>query len=356
MGEMPSFQLGVIGALFLSVASSVSIVICNKALMSNLGFPFATTLTSWHLMVTFCTLHAAHRLNLFESKSIDMKPVMLFGILNGVSIGLLNLSLGFNSWILPDDQTCNHTIHCPIGNSVPEEAIQHSIIFSTYRSQKIKLSLFVLLVGVGIASVTDLQLNFVGTILSLLAIITTCVGQILTSTIQKRLNVSSTQLLYQSAPFQAAILFVSGPLVDQFLTRKNVFAYKYSSIVLAFIILSCIISVSVNFSTFMVIGKTSPVTYQVLGHLKTCLVLGFGYTLLHDPFTMRNIAGILVAIFGMGLYSYFCVQENKKKQSVDLSLASQMKDKDSTPILGMQDKETSHDAKKSTKTLLFNLS
>lgn len=40
MGEMSSAQLGVIGALFLSVASSVSIVICNKALMSNLGFPF----------------------------------------------------------------------------------------------------------------------------------------------------------------------------------------------------------------------------------------------------------------------------------------------------------------------------
>jgi len=40
MGEMSKTQLGVIGALFLSVASSVSIVICNKALMSNLGFPF----------------------------------------------------------------------------------------------------------------------------------------------------------------------------------------------------------------------------------------------------------------------------------------------------------------------------
>lgn len=40
MGEMSKIQLGVIGALFLSVASSVSIVICNKALMSNLGFPF----------------------------------------------------------------------------------------------------------------------------------------------------------------------------------------------------------------------------------------------------------------------------------------------------------------------------
>ena len=80
-----------------------------------------------------------------------------------------------------------------------------------------------------------------------------------------------------------------------------------------FIIMSCLISVSVNFSTFLVIGKTSPVTYQVLGHLKTCLVLAFGYTLLHDPFDLRNILGILVALMGMVLYSYFCTREGQKK-------------------------------------------
>lgn len=57
----------------------------------------ATTLTSWHLMVTFCTLHVAQRMNLFEPKFIDLRTVMLFGMLNGISIGFLNLSLGFNS-------------------------------------------------------------------------------------------------------------------------------------------------------------------------------------------------------------------------------------------------------------------
>lgn len=207
MGELTSNQLGVIGALFLSVASSVSIVICNKALMSNLGFPFgnlhipllikclskrfqeyalciyqfqwhidlsvhifymsvfytewrltcdfwlkATTLTSWHLMVTYCTLHVANRLNFFDNKKIDMKTVILFGILNGVSIGFLNLSLGFNSigfyqvcipqwyknyfsvlstfnlWYFgvcfSDDQTCNYTVHCASRNSFLEKTIQ----------------------------------------------------------------------------------------------------------------------------------------------------------------------------------------------------------------------------------------
>ncbi|CAL5015902.1 unnamed protein product [Urochloa decumbens] len=328
------FQLGVIGSLALSVASSVAIVICNKALMSTLGFPFATTLTSWHLMVTFCTLHVAQRLHFFEPKAIDGQTVILFGLLNGTSIGLLNLSLGFNS--IGFYQMTKLAI-------IPFTVLLETIFLKKRFSESIKLSLLVLLLGVGIASVTDLKLNLLGSILSGLAIATTCVGQILTNTIQKRLKVSSTQLLYQSAPYQAAILFATGPFVDQQLTNRSVFAHKYSAPVLGFIVLSCLIAVSVNFSTFLVIGTTSPVTYQVLGHLKTCLVLSFGYTLLHDPFTLRNILGILIAIFGMALYSYFSVRESKKKSTNDALPVSQMPDKEAEPLLATKD---SSDTKK----------
>jgi len=167
----------------------------------------------------------------------------------------------------------------------------------------------------------------------------------MTNTIQKKFKVSSTQLLYQSCPYQAGTLLITGPFLDGLLTDQNVFAFKYTSQVVvrikkflrltpfffpslslklfsfslslsllqAFIILSCLISVSVNFSTFLVIGKTSPVTYQVLGHLKTCLVLAFGYVLLRDPFNWRNILGILIALIGMVLYSYFCTRESQQK-------------------------------------------
>lgn len=91
-----------------------------------------------------------------------------------------------------------------------------------------------------------------------------------------------------------------------------------------FIALSCLISVSVNFSTFLVIGKTSPVTYQVLGHLKTCLVLTFGYVLLHDPFSWRNILGIFVAMIGMVSYSYYCTLQTQQKPSEASSQMSQV--------------------------------
>lgn len=326
MSENKRFQLGTIGALSLSVVSSVSIVICNKALMSSLGFRFATTLTSWHLLVTFCSLHVALWMKLFEHKPFDPRTVVGFGILNGISIGLLNLSLGFNS--VGFYQMTKLAI-------IPCTVFLETIFLSKKFSRSIQLSLCVLLLGVGIATVTDLQLNFLGSILSLLAVLTTCVAQIMTNTIQKKFKVSSTQLLYQSCPYQAMTLFVSGPFLDKFLTQQNVFAFRYTPQVLTFIAMSCLISVSVNFSTFLVIGKTSPVTYQVLGHLKTCLVLAFGYILLHDPFNWRNILGIFVAMMGMVLYSYYCTREGQKKAS-EASVQLQTKEDESDPLIGME--------------------
>lgn len=325
MTESSGFQLGTIGALSLSVISSVSIVICNKALISTLGFNFATTLTSWHLLVTFCSLHIALWLKLFEHKPFDARAVMGFGILNGISIGLLNLCLGFNS--VGFYQMTKLAI-------IPCTVLLETVFFRKLFSRKIQFALVILLIGVGIATVTDLQLNLLGSVLAVLAILTTCVAQIMTNTIQKRFKVSSTQLLYQSCPYQATTLFITGPFVDGLLTNQNVFAFKYTPVVLIFIVISCLISVSVNFSTFLVIGKTSPVTYQVLGHLKTCLVLAFGYVLLHDPFSWRNILGILIAIIGMGLYSYFCTTESQSKPSE--TPAPQVKETETDPLLTVE--------------------
>ena len=64
-----------------------------------------------------------------------------------------------------------------------------------------------------------------------------CIGHVpshlqMTNTIQKSYKVSSTQLLYQSAPYQAAILILTGPFVDAFLTGMNVFSFAYTQTVI----------------------------------------------------------------------------------------------------------------------------
>nr|CAB3460358.1 unnamed protein product [Digitaria exilis] len=158
------FQLGTVGALSLSVVSSVSIVICNKALMSSLGFNFG-----FWCMRCACKARARFKTSDDAEEPFDSRTVMGFGVLNGISIGLLNLSLGFNS--VGFYQMTKLAI-------IPCTVILETLFFRKKFSRSIQMSLSVLLLGVGVATVTDLQLNAVGSILSLLAIITTCIAQI----------------------------------------------------------------------------------------------------------------------------------------------------------------------------------
>lgn len=303
-------ELGTLGALSLSVMSSVSIVVCNKFLITNLGFTFATTLTCGHLAATAMFLHCARYLKWFEYKTLELKPLLIFSVLNGASIGFLNLSLGFNS--VGFYQMTKLGI-------IPFTVILQSIFYNKRFSNPVKATLGVLLLGVGVATVTDLQLNFVGSILSCFAVVTTCVSQIWTNTMQKKHNIGSTQLLYLSAPYQSLTLFVIGPPLDNMLTGMTILDFDYNNTVIFFILLSCLIAILVNFSTFMVIGKCDAVTYQVLGHLKTCLVLGFGFLVLGNPASWRNITGILIALIGMVAYAH-CEQKDaaKAKEQADI--------------------------------------
>jgi len=183
-------------------------------------------------------------------------------------------------------------------------AIQTTFYGKVFGS-RVKGALGGLLLGVGIATVTDLELNFIGTIMSVCAVATTCVSQIWTGTMQKQFSVSSTQLLYAASPFMTLTLGIIALPLDSMLVGGTPFDVEYTFMVTFVILLSCVIAIAVNFSTFLVIGKCDAVTYQVLGHLKTMLVLAFGFLMLNNPVSGKNILGILVALVGMVAYAHY---------------------------------------------------
>ena len=105
-----------------------------------------------------------------------------------------------------------------------------------------------------------------------------------------------------------------------------------SSSLLVWIGVTCGLAVAVNIVTYALIGKTSPVTYQVVGHLKTVLILLGGYLFftaaaasVHAPADNEaaneasdgsttttttattpgygNVLGATIALVGMVLYS-----------------------------------------------------
>jgi solute carrier family 35 protein E3 len=144
---------------------------------------------------------------------------------------------------------------------------------------------------------------------------------------QKEHGVNSTQLLYAASPYMAAILAAVALPLDVGLTSAssgsapNVFSNDGGSTgAIVFVAsLTCVIAVLVNFSTFLVIGKCDAVTYQVLGHLKTVLVLAFGFFALGDPMSFKNVLGIGVALLGMVAYGAAETAEKRRASSTDSS-------------------------------------
>lgn len=61
--------------------------------------------------------------------------------------------------------------------------------------------------------------------------------------------------------------------------------------------------VQVSLSTFLVIGATSSLTYNVVGHIKTVIILMGGCMFFGDEMPLKKLAGISVAMSGIIWYS-----------------------------------------------------
>jgi drug/metabolite transporter (DMT)-like permease len=70
-----------------------------------------------------------------------------------------------------------------------------------------------------------------------------------------------------------------------------------------FIVLSCIIAVGTNLSQFICIGRFTAVSFQVLGHMKTILVLTLGFLFFGKEGLNFHVAlGMALAVVGMIWY------------------------------------------------------
>ena len=82
--------------------------------------------------------------------------------------------------------------------------------------------------------------------------------------------------------------------------------HEYTPMCVARIGISCVFALGVNISNYLVIGKTSPLTYQVLGHLKTILIIVLGFIFFNKQPDYRNVLGIVIAMIGyvLGILHY----------------------------------------------------
>ena len=107
-----------------------------------------------------------------------------------------------------------------------------------------------------------------------------------------------------------------------------------------FIILSCSIAVGVNLSQFICIGRFTAVTFQVLGHMKTILVLILGFIFFgKEGLNLHVVLGMLIAIAGMIWYGNASSKPGGKERRSYSIPTTKTQDYSSLPVSSEPDEE-----------------
>lgn len=190
--------------------------------------------------------------------------------------------------------------------------------------------------GVGLATVTDPQIasNAAGLGAGFGSVAATAMYQIWAGVKQKELGLGSMQLLHQYVPLAAAMLgglvLLLEPVGLLAPGPGTLLGFHYTPGGLATIAVSAALGLLVNLSTFLVIGATSSLTYNVVGHVKTVLILSGGVAFFGDVMPAKKMAGIGVAMLGIiwwvacvGVLCFVVLMWGGEKQAVKKSMKAQ---------------------------------
>ncbi|KAJ3109923.1 hypothetical protein HK100_003225 [Physocladia obscura] len=332
------FSASAISAIIGSIVSSVAIVMVNKLALNN-GFPYASSLTALHQLTVYIFTTV-----LIKTKSIpalpeplpagQSRPRYIVAALYSSGLVLMNQSLAMNSVAFYQllKMSC-----------IPAIAFFQYILFNKVVNRQTAIALGVILLGIAISTMAPVNAKptkysqrtdefnattrttavaaffsgFLTLIVSIGAVSTTVLSQIEVSMNPDLKRLSSFQVMNAMSVLSFAVCMVAALFIDvkiglsDFLNPKSFgakFAIFIDSIVaeapLGWIVFSCVLSIVVNLFGTNLIKYTSPMTFQVVGHLKTMLTLGIG-AMLFGAGGLDGLkgVGVLVALVGMVLYS-----------------------------------------------------
>ncbi|KAG2548451.1 hypothetical protein PVAP13_9KG186400 [Panicum virgatum] len=274
----------------------------------------STTLTGLHFVTTTLMTIVFRWLGLSQPSHLPLADLIKFVIFSNLSIVGMNVSLMWNSvGFYQIAKLC----------MIPASCLLEVVFDHVHYSRDTKLSIMVVLIGVAVCTVTDVSVNARGLIAAVIAVWSTALQQYYVHFLQRKYSLNSFNLLGHTAPAQAGSLLLVGPFVDFLLTGKRVDHFNFSSLALFFLTLSCFIAIGVNLSQFICIGRFSAVSFQVLGHMKTVLVLSLGFLFFgKEGLNLQVVLGMVLAVLGMIWYGNASAKPGGKERRSVLPVRS----------------------------------
>ena len=288
-----------------SIAASTALIMVNKMLMSKRHFNCPTFLTAFHFLLTYSLLEFMGRFHFFEiTTALPNSEAWRMAIFGTVSIVFMNINLKVNSiGFYQLSKLC--TIPCLV-------AYKYFALKQT-TPPKTLMSLGVLLVGLTLFTVNDVQFSATGSIIAAVAVVTTAAYQTMTGSLQKKFSINGTQLMHQVGFPQFVLAMMAGIVLETSGTVNNIFEQEFTGAQIILILASGACAVLGNVIAFSLIGRAGPVTFQVVGHVKTMLIFIFGLIMFQSvdetPEQLRKkILGLCISMAGVILYTVFEMQ------------------------------------------------
>lgn len=284
-----------------NILTAVGLVLTNKVIMGPpFNFVYVFTLTSIHFFVTALTMEIMALAQFFSRSRLSWTSSSIMAIACALSVGLMNLSLNLNS--LGFYQLCKLA-------GVPWLVFIQAVFYQIRISWKIKVSLAIILMGMAGATIEYINVSTEGSIVGLAAVAVTTQFQIWQGQKQHENNMNAMQINHSQAlptffvcAFLALIVEFSGSY-----PVTSILSHTWTLREVKWIALSATLAAGVNLSSYGLIGNTSTITFQVVGHAKTMLILISSYLLTEEKVKTKwsNVLSVVIALYGTILYTLF---------------------------------------------------
>lgn len=297
--------------MVINTLATIGIVFTNKAIFSDPTLKLAQlTFAAFHFFITWLTLFTISRprFAFFVPRRAAVRDILPLAVAMSLNVILPNLSLAFSSVTFYQVARILLT---------PTVAAMNFVLYRATLPRNAILSLIPACAGVGMVSYYDSlptadssvkTTTGLGVIFAFAGIFASSLYTVWIASYHRKLKMSSMQLLFNQAPVSAFMLLYVIPFVDTFPVWAEVPVNRWVMIMMSGLFASLI-----NISQFFIIAQTGPVSSTVVGHVKTCTIVGLGWITSGRAIGDKSVLGVFVAIGGIIAYSVVMLKEKAKQ-------------------------------------------
>ncbi|CAL1412901.1 unnamed protein product [Linum trigynum] len=184
------------------------------------------------------------------------------------------------------------------------------------------LNMLVVSVGVVVSSYGEIHFNVVGTVYQVTGIFAEALRLVLTQVLlqKKGLTLNPITSLYYIAPCSFVFLFVPWYLLEKPGMEVSQIQFNF------WIFFSnALCALALNFSIFLVIGRTGAVTIRVAGVLKDWILIALSTVIFPEStITGMNIIGYAIALCGVVMYNYLKIRDVRASSQLPEAASERM--------------------------------